>query len=146
MVTLEPARPEDAPLFAALEQGADTREFVAPYSDVEHARRMLDPAMVYLRILADGALAGFFILVLDPDGTSIEFRRVVVSADRRGIGQTAITAMENYCRAELRRPRIWLDVFEHNHRSRHIYDKLGYEQYGRGSYEGRPLLLYQKYL
>jgi len=145
-VSLERASPEDAPLFAALEQGADTKEYVASYTAAEHARRIVDPGFVYLRILTRGELAGFFILALDPDGTSIEFRRVVVAPERRGIGQAAIRAMESYCRAEMGRPRIWLDVFEHNHRGRHIYEKLGYDLYGRGTYAGRPLLLYQKML
>jgi diamine N-acetyltransferase len=144
MITVERALPEDAAVFAMLEQAPDTREYVASYSEAVHQARMDDPDMVYLRILQEGALAGFFILALDPDGRSIEFRRVVVAAERRGIGQAAIRAMENFCRAELLRPRIWLDVFEDNHRGRHIYDKLGYRHFGRGSYDGRPLLLYEK--
>jgi RimJ/RimL family protein N-acetyltransferase len=146
MITVERATLENAPVFATLEQGVDTRDYIAAYSEAEHREKLTDPNVVYLRILARGDLVGFFILALDPDGNSIEFRRVVVAADRRGIGQAAITAMERFCRAELDRRRIWLDVFEHNHRGRHIYEKLGYQLFGHGSHGGRPLLLYQKSL
>jgi RimJ/RimL family protein N-acetyltransferase len=144
MVTVERAFLEDAPVFAALEQAPDTREYVAAYPEAEHRRKMDDPDLIYLRILDHGEVVGFFILALDPDGRSIEFRRVVIAPERRGIGQAAIRAMEDFCRVELRRPRIWLDVFEDNHRGRHIYQKLGYQHYGQGSYDGRPLLLYHK--
>ncbi len=143
-IALERASPDDASWIAALEQREDTADFIGTYSTAEHARNMRDPNMVYLAILEDGETAGFFILVVDRDGKSVEFRRVVVAPERRGIGQTAVRAMEQYCRAELGRERIWLDVFEHNQRGRHIYEKLGYEQFGRGTYQGKPLLLYQK--
>jgi RimJ/RimL family protein N-acetyltransferase len=144
MITVERAVRDDAPTFSRLELAAETREFVASYPEAVHREKMGDPGIVYLRILSDGALAGFFILALDPDGRSIEFRRVVVAPERRGIGQTAIRAMEDFCRAELGRPRIWLDVFADNHRGRHIYQKLGYRHFGHGVYDGRPLLLFEK--
>ena len=84
--------------------------------------------------------------MLDSEPNSVEFRRVVVSDKGKGVGQSAITAMEQFCRTQLQRTRIWLDVFEYNNRGRHIYEKLGYERYGESDHEGRRLLLYQKKL
>lgn len=129
-----------------MEQAQDTRQFVLPYSETEHVRNILDSSFVYLRILEAGELVGFFILVLDSERNSVEFRRVVVSDKGKGIGQSAIAAMEQFCKAQLHRTRIWLDVFEHNHRGRYIYEKLGYERCGESDNEGRRLLLYQKTL
>jgi len=146
MILLERASVEDAALFAALEQAPDTREFILPYSPSEHVQKMLDPHLMYLRILKDGELAGFFILARDPDASSVEFRRIVVSAKGRGVGQSAISAMERFCREELHRTRIWLDVFEHNIRGRHIYEKLGYKRFGESDHEGGRLWLYEKNL
>lgn len=145
-VQVERAAPEDAPAFVAMEQADDARRYVMAYSLDEHLRRMDDPGIIYLRILDRGALAGFFLLALDPDGTSVEFRRIVVATRDRGIGQAAIARMERFCQAELRRRRIWLDVFEDNHRGRHIYEKLGYERFDARDYGDRRLLLYQKAL
>ena len=146
MVTVERAPVQDASLFAQLEQAPDTKQFVLPYSEIEHARNILNSSFVYLRILDAGELVGFFILVLDSEPNSVEFRRVVVSDKGKGVGQSAITAMEQFCRTQLQRTRVWLDVFEYNNRGRHIYEKLGYERYGESDHEGRRLLLYQKRL
>lgn len=146
MIHVARALAEDAALFATVEQAPGTREYILPYSHCEHIQNMLDPQLVYLRILKDDELEGFFILALDSDGKSIEFRRIVVSAKGLGVGQSAISAMEHFCRTELHRTRIWLDVFEHNSRGRHIYEKLGYERYGEADHDGRRLLLYQKTL
>ena len=146
MVTVERAPVQDASLFAQLEQAPDTKQFVLPYSETEHARNILNSSFVYLRILDAGELIGFFILVLDSEPNSVEFRRAVVSDKGKGVGQSAITAMEQFCRTQLQRTRVWLDVFEYNNRGRHIYEKLGYERYGESDHEGRRLLLYQKRL
>ena len=145
LVTVARAEPDDAPVFAALELGPDTRGFVGSNSEAEHRHRITTGEMIYLRIVDRSALAGFFILRLDPDGRSVEFRRVVVAPEHRGIGQAAITAMERYCRGELGRERIWLDVFEENPRARHVYQKLGYRHFGHDVFaDGRPLLLFEK--
>lgn len=146
MANVERASAQDASLFARFEQAPDTKQYIVPYAEAEHAQRILDPSFVYLRILEAGALAGFFILVLDTDPDSVEFRRIVVSAKDRGIGQSAIAAMEQFCRTELKRTRVWLDVFEHNTRGRYVYEKLGYERYGEAHHQGKRLLLYEKRL
>jgi SAM-dependent methyltransferase len=145
-VELGRATPEDAAVFATMEAAADTSEYIMGYSLDEHARRLIDPDLLYLRILDEGTLAGFFLLALDADDTSVEFRRIVVTVRGRGIGQAAIARMERFCQAELGRSRIWLDVFEDNHRARHIYEKLGYERFGETKHGDRRLLLYWKSL
>jgi RimJ/RimL family protein N-acetyltransferase len=144
VIELRRATAQDVPAFVAMEQAPDTAEYIIPYSRDEHERKIADPNLVYLKIVDDGHLAGFFILVLDADGKSVEFKRIVVSAKERGIGQFAIASMESFCSKELRRSRIWLDVFEHNHRGRHIYEKLGYTKYGEAAHGGRRLWLYEK--
>ena len=145
VIYIERAAPSDVDQIVAMEQAPDTTEFIIPYSASVHAENMSDPNLVYLRIMEKGQFAGFIILALDPDGKSVEFRRIVVSAKGRGVGQTAISEMEKFCKSELRRERVWLDVFEYNRRGRHIYEKLGYRQYGSIAHEsGKLLLLYEK--
>lgn len=96
MVRLERAIMEDAALFAAFEQEADARSFILPYDAQEHVKKLLDPGVVYLRILAREKLVGFFILALEKDNFSVEFRRIVIAHASRGIGQTAISLMEAF--------------------------------------------------
>lgn len=146
MVTIERAQVQDVHLFASLEQEKDTKLNIMPYTEAEHSQKFMDPDVVYLRILDATEVVGFMILALDPDSRSIEFRRIVVSIRERGIGQAAITEMEQFCLTDLRRQRIWLDVFEDNSRGLHIYEKLGYSRFGEREYHGRRLFLYEKVL
>ena len=145
-VKIEKAELDDLPQFAEMELEAGTSEFVIPYSLNEHQHQFREPHVIYLRITDDDVIVGFFILSLEPDGSSAEFRRIVVSDKGKGIGQAAIGQMEVYCRDELQRSRIWLDVFEHNQRGRYIYEKLGYQQNGKGEFKGKSLLIYDKQL
>ena len=129
-----------------MDRDPDTREHITLYSLAEHQAEFVRDDIVYLSIYANNALSGYFILVLEADGESVEFRRIVVDAKGAGIGQAAIRAMEAYCAGQLRRRRIWLDVFASNPRGQHIYAKLGYSLFKRGELDGRPLLFMQKQL
>lgn len=145
-VQLETACEADLAKFAQMEGQADTAEFVVPNSVQEHRACFLDESIIYLRILNCQKLVGFFVLALDGDGLSVEFRRIVIAPDERGIGQNAIQLMESFCRSELSRERIWLDVYETNARGRHIYEKLEYQLFARNTSESGPLLYYEKSL
>ncbi|MCP4764961.1 MAG: GNAT family N-acetyltransferase [Gammaproteobacteria bacterium] len=135
---------EELPDFCTMEQDEGSRRFVLPYSLAQHRREHAREDIVYLSIYHTDELAGFFILVLEPDQTSIEFRRIVVANTDAGIGQPAIRAMETWCAEHLQRNRIWLDVFEFNKRGRHIYEKLGYCLFDSRDHDGKKLLFYQK--
>lgn len=146
MIQLQPATLADVPEFVAMERATDTRNFVMPYSSATHQQNLSDPNLVYLKIVENTACAGFLILALDADGKSVEFRRIVIAAKGRGVGQTAMAHMETFCREHLGRQRIWLDVFEHNLRGRHIYEKIGYQKYGDVAHDRGQLWLYEKHL
>jgi len=146
MIKLKSLRNEDIPQIIAWESERETKDFIIPYSYDKHLRNMSDPAFIYLSIVENNTMIGFIILVLDDDGTSVEFRRIVLARKNKGRGQKAVTLMEKYCKTELKRTRIWLDVFDYNEKARHIYDKLGYKQFDRTAFDGRTLLLYEKEL
>lgn len=143
-VEIERAGADDLPQFAEMEQEPETRSFIVSYTLEEHRRSFADPEIIYLRILDDREIVGFFILALDPDGRSVEFRRIVVACRGKGIGQHAIARMEAFCRDSLARTRIWLDVFEDNALARHVYEKGGYVRFGEVAGEDCRLLLYEK--
>ena len=54
--------------------------------------------------------------------------------------------VDQICRSEFGRLRVWLDVFETNLRARHVYEQCGYQRFGESEHEGRRLLLYEKVL
>ncbi len=126
-----------------MEQG-EAREFIIPYSLQRHQAELVKPDGVYKSIWHDGELIGFLILVLDEDGRSVEFRRIVITKSGRGYGKRVVRMVNEICRNELGRTRIWLDVFETNERARHVYEQCGYQQFGKSEHEGRTLLLYEK--
>lgn len=146
MIEVRDARTDDLPYFHAMDGERDTRDHITRYTLEEHRREFGRDDVVYLAILADARLAGYFILVLEADSDCVEFRRIVVAEKGKGTGQAAILAMEAYCVECLRRERIWLDVFETNPRGLHVYQKLGYRQFDSDELDGRKLLLLEKRL
>lgn len=146
MIELRESRQDELEIFCGMEQDADAAAFVLPYSLDQHRAEFERAETLYLSIVDGEALLGFFILALDPDQLSVEFRRIVVAHRQQGIGQFAILAMEEYCRDRLRRQRVWLDVFESNQRGLHVYEKLGYSCFDAGELNGRPLRFYHKQL
>jgi RimJ/RimL family protein N-acetyltransferase len=141
-ITLNDTDSRDLPQVCEIEQG-DGRHFILPYSLEKHREEFAKPTVIYKSIRRVGRLVGFVILVLDPDGLSVEFRRIVVAEPGRGIGTRAVELVRDACKRELGRSRVWLDVFESNARARHMYEKCGYAQFGSSEHEGRTLLLYE---
>lgn len=85
---------------------------------------------------------GFLILCIE--GSAVEFRRIVITRSARGIGQQVIRQMHKYCVSALGVRRVWLDVFAHNKRGRHVYAKLGYKVVSRRSHEGKELIIMER--
>ena len=144
MIELKPFETEDIPAIMSMETASDTSDYIIEYDDTKHHDNLANSAIVYLKICRDGKIAGFFILALEDNNHSVEFRRIVVGDKGKGTGQQAIALMEDYCARQLNRKRIWLDVFAHNQRGRHIYEKLGYQEFDRYELNGSVLILLEK--
>ena len=145
MISLRPSKREELETFDAMDRQAHARRFVIQTGLETHRRNFGDPGIVYLSIEnGSGEFCGYFILVLEPETGSIEFRRILIDREKRGIGQAAIAEMENYCKSEFGAKRIWLDVFEDNQIGMHIYRKMGYARFGKSQVEDRKLYFYEK--
>ncbi|MEJ2177411.1 MAG: GNAT family N-acetyltransferase [Gammaproteobacteria bacterium] len=119
--------------------------FVTQIGLERHQEYFDDPDVTYLSIEDEGGeFSGYFVLVLEPDTESLEFRRILVDQNKRGLGQAAIREMENYSKIKFNVKRIWLDVFEDNAIGRHIYEKMGYQPFKEELEEGRNLFFYEK--
>ena len=132
--------------FVEMERDDDTGQYILSTSLEQHQSSFSQTDITYLAILQHGELAGYFILVSEPDSSSVEFRRIVVAHKGRGIGQKAIPAMENFCARRLNCNRIWLDVYDFNARGIHLYEKLGYQRFDQSDFEGKRLFFYEKTL
>ena len=146
MVCLRLSQRSELPLFDRMDRQAHARDFVLQTGLETHQRYFDDPQIVYLSIEDEGDFCGYFILVNEPDGDSVEFRRILIDQDKQGIGQLSILQMEKYCQDVLGAQRIWLDVFQSNIIGMHIYEKFGYKQFDEKLFEGRVLFFYEKFL
>ncbi|NNE66658.1 MAG: GNAT family N-acetyltransferase [Pyrinomonadaceae bacterium] len=138
------AAPGDLPKIVEMELDGENSPFVNSDSLEKHTTWYEDDSFVHLAIDFSGKLTGYVLLVLDPDGKSVELRRIVVMLKGRGIGQDSLNLIDDYCRNKLARKSIWLDVLPTNHRAKHIYEKHGYEFIREGEHNGQPLHFYSK--
>ena len=129
-----------------LERDADTSPYILPTTRAQHEANLARDDFVYLSIYRDEKFAGYFILVLEADGRSVELRRIVIAEKGAGTGKQAMLHVEAWCRDRLGRSRIWLDVFDFNSRGMHIYPGLGYRYIGRQEFDGKQLLFFEKHL
>lgn len=133
--------------FAAMEKQSHVNAFINQLSIDEHHAAFLSAEIIYLTIVGEAnVLIGYFIIALEDDGSTAEFRRIVVDQKHRGVGQTAISLMEEYCRVNLQRSKIWLDVYDDNVIGIHIYEKLGYQYDRTEMIKDRKLRFYSKSL
>ena len=147
MITLRLSKRDELEIFDEMDRQDHARNFVIQTGLETHQKYFRDPKITYLSIEnRSGEFCGYFILVFEPDTESVEFRRILIDQNKRGIGQAAITAMESYCKNEFNVKRIWLDVFEDNDIGKHIYKKMGYIRFKENLLEGRKLYFYEKIL
>jgi hypothetical protein len=127
----------------AMEQG-DARSFIIPYSLERHELEFGSQGVFYKSIWVDRQIIGFLILALDSDGRSIEFRRIVLSETGRGYGKKVVTMVDEICRQEFGRTRLWLDVLSRIHERAMYMTSVAITFSDVSEHEGRTLLLYEK--
>ena len=147
MILLRPSTRDELVSFDKMDRQNHAKSFVTQVGIEIHQKYYDNTDVTYLTIEnSNGEISGYFVLVTEADKGSLEFRRVLIDQYKRGIGQAAITEMENYCRENFRVDRIWLDVYEDNEIGIHIYEKMGYRQFKAEREDGRKLLFYEKAL
>ena len=145
MITLRKARQPELELFHKMEQQSHVGGFLDPHSIELHLSRFFDEDTTYLSIeTVDEVLAGYIVLVEHSASNSLEFARILIDQNFKGIGQEAMKLMEEYGIREYGVNRIWLDVYEDNSRGMHVYEKLGYKRFDQESIDGRMLYFYEK--
>lgn len=145
VVTLADANKDQLELFHAMEKDEETLPYIISYSVERHKQDFNRNDAIYKSVYDDQSeLVGFVILILDPDGHSVEFGRIVIAQKGKSYGSRAVALIEQVCKEELGRRRIWLDVFEFNQRAQRVYESKGYQFFGTRDYQGKALKLYQK--
>ncbi len=147
MITLRLSKAEELAAFHDIERQPHAQPFLINYTLERHQQGFVTAEIIYLTIVHESFdLVGYIILEVEGDGKSIEFRRIAIDQNCLGIGQLTIQALESFCQETLQAERIWLDVFDDNHKGMHIYEKLGYLRFGEQDEGGRNMYLYEKWL
>ena len=120
-MTLRHASVEDLPFIVALEQRFHKLNLVGADDPATHQRRMDDPDCQYWIVDHQGLPAGHVILRgIQSVNPSVELKRIVISEPGQGLGHMALRAIASKVFDELGAHGLWLDVFEHNSRARHV--------------------------
>lgn len=147
MILIQKAQYSDLIKFSEFDNQHHAGEFFRYKPLQEHQKDFQSEGVVYLSIKDNtGNVVGYFILQLDVAGKAIQFKRILVGYERLGIGQNAICLMEEYCKNKFEVNRIWLDVYEDNHKAKHIYEKLGYIKFREGTGASKTVYFYEKHL
>ena len=80
---------------------------------------------------ASGALEGFAIIEqIDNSHEGAKLKRIAVTAPGAGFGQPFLHGALAWLFESTAAPRLWLDVFTHNARARHVYRRAGFSEDG----------------
>ena len=115
-----------------LETRPDFAAFIHRWPRDAHDRNLSDPDMRYL-VWVDAAAhpAAYVILAgLASPARSIELVRMAVAAPGAGLGSRLLRHVIRLAFEQLGANRLWLDLFDDNHRARHVYKNAGFQQEG----------------
>ena len=128
-VRLRGTTPDDIDFVVSAEQDPDSRPFILPWHRDQHMAALSDPDLAHLIVETtdDAQGVGFVILAgLTNLHLSLEFRRIVIHRKRHGFGRAAVGFVKHFAFTERGAHRLWLDVKEHNHRARRLYEAEGF--------------------
>lgn len=115
-----------------IERNSENIDFITPYSLEEHKKVINRIDEEHLSVFDENSvLVGFVILTgITNNNKSIEFKRIVISKKNQGYGNKTIDLIKEKCFKEYNCNRLWLDVFEFNHKAINLYKKKGFYKEG----------------
>ena len=120
--------PTDLSFVVEAEHDEDSRRFIIPWSEEQHREALTQGDLAHLICESSShGRVGFAIIAgLTNPHQSIEFRRIVISPKGRGYGREAVRLIKQLAFSEWNAHRLWLDVKEHNHLARRLYESEGF--------------------
>lgn len=130
-VSVRIATAADIPFIMETERGRGYEDFVGRWEKERHEAEFTNPASAYLIGERDGVPNGFALLRdLDEPFGNVLLKRIAVREPGTGFGKAFLRfVMEEAFRRESSH-RLWLDVFVHNERARHVYRSVGFREDG----------------
>ena len=116
-----------------LEQDVENQPFIIPWTREQHQEACSNPDLAHLIIETRQAsrMVGFLLLAGRQGAHhSIEFWRIVIADKGKGYGKEALKLVKQVVFERWKAHRLWLDVFDDNHRARHVYASEGFIEEG----------------
>jgi diamine N-acetyltransferase len=130
-MTLRRATVEDLSYILDLERSFRDQGYLGGDEIKVHEQRFGDSDCWYGIVETEGRRGGYAILRgLASLNRSVELKRIAVGEPGRGLGRRLLEAILEKVFDELSAHRIWLDVFPHNSRARHVYRSVGFVEEG----------------
>ena len=128
MIKIVKTLSSDLSTIIGFEKDSSTNKFIKSYHLVQHKEIISCKDKEHLSIFDfQNKLIGFIILSgLFSENKIIEFKRIVLAEKGKGYGKLAISKIKKICFEKYKCNKLWLDVFEFNHRAIHIYKKHGF--------------------
>jgi diamine N-acetyltransferase len=118
---------QDLPFLLELEQRFFILGLVNRDDADTHRQKMADTNCAYFIAEEAYGRVGYVVLHgLTEASRSVELQRIAVAEPGRGLGRLTLTLVIEKVFRELGANRLWLDVFEDNHRARHVYREAGF--------------------
>jgi RimJ/RimL family protein N-acetyltransferase len=133
MITLSPTTEADIDFVLAAESHPDNSAYIIPWTRERHLEAIIDDDCAHriIRQSDTGDRLGFLMLFgLASRDKAIEFRRIVIVNQGRGVGRASLRAVKAYAFNKLNAHRLWLDVKSKNVRARHLYQSEGFVEEG----------------
>jgi RimJ/RimL family protein N-acetyltransferase len=127
------ARPEDLDFILAQEARAEFQTFIFSSSREQHQQNLNSQNWQYFIFQNDETEAAIGYAILSGLGSphgNICLTRIVMAQPGQGYGKQALRLLLDWIFTEYKAHRLWLDVFEDNHRARHVYQSVGFREEG----------------
>ena len=130
-MNLRAAELSDIDFILSQEAREEFGDLIISWSCDRHLENLKKTDITYLMIEDVDTTVKYAILSgLKSPHPSIELTRIVMAQLGQGKGKNALKLILAKVFEEYSAHRLWLDVFEHNHRARHVYWSVGFQEEG----------------
>lgn len=124
------ANPADVEMIAAILNAEHVTDYVSTATHQEIGASVADPDEEYLLGETDEVVGVALLSGLANPHKSIELRKIAAASSGRGYGARLLDEVVQRTFSVHDAHRLWLDVFPHNDRARHLYKSRGFVEEG----------------
>lgn len=119
---------QDLTFVLTIEKSESNRAFIGQWSIEEHTAAINDPNILHLTLKdSSGKRVGNIIVTgLQDPHLTVCIKRIVIHTKGLGYGKLSLRLLTDWIFKHTQTHRLWLDVRDHNHRARHVYESSGF--------------------